>query len=103
MGMFNSTPSQCRNTMSFIFKYFKKRVNRIGLLQNIFNQFNENDYIYVDVVFDPRDRLGYILARKRFNGGKYAAGLQRYPQPNSSVGSIRNGFKTLPPTKKENW
>jgi lipopolysaccharide export system permease protein len=64
MGMF-IVPNASVGYNEFIFKYLKKgKQDRVTT--NIFNQLNENDYIYVSS-FDPARQIGYNFTMERFN------------------------------------
>lgn len=64
MGMF-LVPRASEGYNEFRFKYLKKgRKDRVT--DNIFNQLNENDYIYVSS-FDPARQIGYNFTFERFN------------------------------------
>ncbi|MCK0192699.1 LptF/LptG family permease [Arenibacter sp. F20364] len=64
MGMF-IVPDASVGYNEFKFKYLKKgKQDRVTT--NIFNQLNENDYIYVSS-FDPARQIGYNFTMERFN------------------------------------
>lgn len=66
MGMF-VVPSASAGFNEFKFKYLKKgKEDRIT--SNIYNQLNENDYIYVSS-FDPRRKVGSNFTFERFKEG----------------------------------
>ncbi len=64
MGMF-IVPNASRGFNEFIYKYLKKgKQDRVT--SNIYNQLNENDFIYVSS-FDPARQIGYNFTYERFN------------------------------------
>lgn len=64
MGMF-VVPNASKGFNEFKFKYLKKgKQDRVT--SNIFNQLNENDYIYVSS-FDPARQRGYNFTLEHFN------------------------------------
>ncbi|MCX2720081.1 LptF/LptG family permease [Lentiprolixibacter aurantiacus] len=64
MGMF-IVPNASKGFNEFKFKYLKKgKQDRVT--SNIFNQLNENDFIYVSS-FDPARKIGYNFTFERFN------------------------------------
>lgn len=64
MGMF-IVPQASVGYNEFIFEYLKKgKQDRVTT--NIFNQLNENDYIYVSS-FDPARQIGYNFTMEHFN------------------------------------
>lgn len=67
MGMF-IVPHASIGFNEFEYKYFKKgRQDRVT--ENIFNQLNENDYIYVSS-FDPNRKIGYNFTYEHFDSIK---------------------------------
>ena len=64
MGMF-IVPNASKEYNEFKFKYLK-RGNKDRVTSNIFNQLNENDFIYVSS-FDPARRIGYNFTFEHFN------------------------------------
>ncbi len=63
MGMF-LVPNASKGFNEFKFKYLKKgKQDRVT--SNIFNQLNENDFIYVSS-FDPARKIGYNFTFERF-------------------------------------
>jgi lipopolysaccharide export system permease protein len=67
MGMF-IVPHASIGYNEFEYKYFKKgRQDRVT--DNIFNQLNENDYIYVSS-FDPNRKIGYNFTYEHFDSIK---------------------------------
>lgn len=67
MGMF-IVPHASIGFNEFEYKYFKKgRQDRVT--DNIFNQLNENDYIYVSS-FDPNRKIGYNFTYEHFDSIK---------------------------------
>ncbi len=65
MGMF-IVPHASINYNEFQYKYFKKgKTDRVT--NNIFNQLNENDFIYVSR-FDPSRDIGYNFTFEHFKG-----------------------------------
>ncbi len=64
MGMF-IVPNASKGYNEFKFKYLKKgKQDRVT--SNIFNQLNENDFIYVSS-FDPARQIGYNFTFEHFN------------------------------------
>ena len=64
MGMF-IVPNASRGYNEFKYKYLKKgKEDRVT--SNIFNQLNENDFIYVSS-FDPARQIGYNFTFEHFN------------------------------------
>jgi lipopolysaccharide export system permease protein len=64
MGMF-IVPNASKGFNEFKFKYLKKgKQDRVT--SNIFNQLNENDFIYVSS-FDPARKIGYNFTFEHFN------------------------------------
>ena len=64
MGMF-IVPNASKGYNEFKFEYLKRgRKDRVT--SNIFNQLNENDFIYVSS-FDPARRIGYNFTFEHFN------------------------------------
>lgn len=64
MGMF-IVPNASKGFNEFKFKYLKKgKQDRVT--SNIFNQLNENDFIYVSS-FDPARQIGYNFTFEHFN------------------------------------
>lgn len=63
MGMF-IVPNASKGYNEFIFKYLKKKKDRVT--SNIFNQLNDNDFIYVSS-FDPARQIGYNFTFEHFN------------------------------------
>ncbi len=64
MGMF-IVPHASIGFNEFEYKYFKKG-KRDRVTENIFNQLNENDYIYVSS-FDPNRKIGYNFTYEHFD------------------------------------
>jgi len=64
MGMF-IVPNASKGFNEFKFKYLK-RGKQDRVTSNIFNQLNENDFIYVSS-FDPARRIGYNFTFEHFN------------------------------------
>ncbi|MCA0960420.1 LptF/LptG family permease [Muricauda ruestringensis] len=64
MGMF-IVPHASIGFNEFEYKYFKKG-KRDRVTENIFNQLNENDYIYVSS-FDPNRQIGYNFTYEHFD------------------------------------
>ncbi|MEE1964375.1 lipopolysaccharide export system permease protein [Flagellimonas taeanensis] len=64
MGMF-IVPHASIGFNEFEYKYFKKGRND-RVTENIFNQLNENDYIYVSS-FDPNRKIGYNFTYEHFD------------------------------------
>jgi len=64
MGMF-IVPNASKRYNEFKFEYLK-RGNKDRVTSNIFNQLNENDFIYVSS-FDPARRIGYNFTFEHFN------------------------------------
>ncbi len=64
MGMF-IVPNASKRYNEFKFEYLK-RGNKDRVTSNIFNQMNENDFIYVSS-FDPARRIGYNFTFEHFN------------------------------------
>jgi lipopolysaccharide export system permease protein len=64
MGMF-IVPNASKGYNEFIFKYLKKgKTDRVT--SNIFNQLNDDDFIYVSS-FDPARQIGYNFTFEHFN------------------------------------
>jgi len=64
MGTF-IVPNASKRYNEFKFEYLK-RGNKDRVTSNIFNQLNENDFIYVSS-FDPARRIGYNFTFEHFN------------------------------------
>ncbi|QLG44152.1 LptF/LptG family permease [Costertonia aggregata] len=65
MGMF-LVPRASEGYNAFRYEYLKKgKADRVT--SNIFNQLNENDYLYVSS-FDPARQIGYNFTLEHFNG-----------------------------------
>lgn len=65
MGMFIVPPHASVGYHEFEYKYFKKgKQDRIT--ENIFNQLNQNDYLYVSS-FDPARQIGYNFSFEHFD------------------------------------
>lgn len=64
MGMF-IVPNASKGYNEFNFKYLKKG-KKDRVTSNIFNQLNNNDFIYVSS-FDPARQIGYNFTFERFN------------------------------------
>ncbi|MGB5238416.1 MAG: LptF/LptG family permease [Flavobacteriaceae bacterium] len=64
MGMF-IVPNASKGFNEFKFKYLK-RGKKDRVTSNIFNQLNDNDFIYVSS-FDPARQIGYNFTFERFN------------------------------------
>jgi len=64
MGMF-IVPNASVGYNEFRYKYFKKR-SKVQETKNIFNQLNDQDYIYVSS-FDPDRQIGYNFTYEHFN------------------------------------
>ncbi|WP_299530430.1 LptF/LptG family permease [Ulvibacterium sp.] len=64
MGMF-LVPNASQGFNEFKFKYLKKG-KKDRVTSNIFNQLNENDFIYVSS-FDPARKIGYNFTFERFD------------------------------------
>ncbi len=64
MGMF-IVPNASKGYNEFKFKYLKKNKSD-RVTSNIFNQLNDNDFIYVSS-FDPARRIGYNFTFEHFN------------------------------------
>ncbi|MEB8347462.1 LptF/LptG family permease [Flavobacteriaceae bacterium KMM 6898] len=85
MGMF-IVPNASKGFNEFKFKYLKKgKQDRVT--SNIFNQLNENDYIYVSS-FDPARQRGYNFTLEHFNDQdqlefKISAGNIRWKEKDS--------------------
>lgn len=65
MGMF-IVPSASQGYNEFRFKYLKKNV-KDRETTNLFNQLNDNDYIYVSS-FEPTNKIGYNFTLEHFEG-----------------------------------
>ncbi|MEA1785427.1 LptF/LptG family permease [Arenibacter sp. GZD96] len=64
MGMF-IVPNSSKGFNEFIYTYLKKG-KKDRVTSNIYNQLNENDYIYVSS-FDPARQIGYNFTYEHFN------------------------------------
>lgn len=67
MGMF-IVPHASIGFNEFEYKYFKKG-RQVQVTDNIFNQLNENDYLYVSS-FDPNRKIGYNFTYEHFDSIK---------------------------------
>ncbi|WP_190811652.1 LptF/LptG family permease [Flagellimonas sp. S3867] len=67
MGMF-IVPHASIGYNEFEYKYFKKG-RQVQVTDNIFNQLNENDYLYVSS-FDPNRKIGYNFTYEHFDQDK---------------------------------
>lgn len=67
MGMF-LVPNASEGFNEFQFKYFKKGKNE-RQTSNIFNQINDNEFIYVSN-FEPINKIGYNFTLEHFEGTK---------------------------------
>ncbi|MGS2740130.1 LptF/LptG family permease [Sinomicrobium sp. M5D2P17] len=65
MGMF-IVPSASKGYKEFYYKYLKKG-KQDRETTNLYNQINDNDYIYVSS-FDPRNKIGYNFTLEHFEG-----------------------------------